>query len=495
MQYWVFTVIVVAGFIAYLGDWLGRSMGKRRLKLFGLRPRHTAIVVTTVTGVLIASLTLGTLLAVDSQMREVVIHGKELVDQNRSYQAKNSSLRESNLQLVAKSAKLSKEVAKQSAQVARARHAALSAMKARDRAQIHVRALERLIEVRQVELAMLRRTGKESKLRLARISSSLKASMNVLSKVKSDLTTRNRDLNSTQKDLVSKTAELAARMSELTEAQKSIGQARETIRYNEDVMRDQRDAIEREAQRAERLYSSDVVLPQREELVRKVIRTDLSQSQVRAEIVELLDKAGEIATRAGAGADDGKRAIKLVFLGGNNSDITSTDEDTCVDEAAKAIVVQGRGAQVEGVLVRIIVVRNTIRSEKAPKGETALVALQLNWNKMVYRRGDRIARCVIDGKQSEGRVLVSVLDFLRGEVRSSALTHEVALRGSLDAAGADEQISDEQLDHLIDLVQTIRSTGKRVELRALAQKDIYTSGPVNLDNIGFAVSTLVAEAR
>ena len=54
-------LVVMCGGIAYMGDLLGRRMGKKRLSLFGLRPRHTAVVFTIATGMLIAAVTLGVL--------------------------------------------------------------------------------------------------------------------------------------------------------------------------------------------------------------------------------------------------------------------------------------------------------------------------------------------------------------------------------------------------------------------------------------------------
>ena len=60
-------LILVSGAIALAGNAVGRSIGRRRLSLFGLRPRHTAAVITVITGILI---TLTTLLAVLSLSHE-----------------------------------------------------------------------------------------------------------------------------------------------------------------------------------------------------------------------------------------------------------------------------------------------------------------------------------------------------------------------------------------------------------------------------------------
>lgn len=44
----------VAGLIAYVGDRVGHQVGRRRLTLFNMRPRHTSTIVAVATGMLIA---------------------------------------------------------------------------------------------------------------------------------------------------------------------------------------------------------------------------------------------------------------------------------------------------------------------------------------------------------------------------------------------------------------------------------------------------------
>ena len=50
----VFVIMVVAGAIAYIGDRVGHIVGRRRLTLFGLRPRYTSTISAVVFGMLIA---------------------------------------------------------------------------------------------------------------------------------------------------------------------------------------------------------------------------------------------------------------------------------------------------------------------------------------------------------------------------------------------------------------------------------------------------------
>lgn len=67
-------VALVSGGIAILGNQLGRKIGRRKMSVFGMRPRHTSIFITTITGILIAWSTL-TVAAVFSRDVRAVVTG------------------------------------------------------------------------------------------------------------------------------------------------------------------------------------------------------------------------------------------------------------------------------------------------------------------------------------------------------------------------------------------------------------------------------------
>ncbi len=66
-------IVAVSGLIAYVGDWVGRKMGRRRLSLLGLRPRYTAIVISVGVGVLIAVITLAATFVISKPIRDAFI--------------------------------------------------------------------------------------------------------------------------------------------------------------------------------------------------------------------------------------------------------------------------------------------------------------------------------------------------------------------------------------------------------------------------------------
>ncbi|MEJ6951239.1 DUF3084 domain-containing protein [Natronospora cellulosivora (SeqCode)] len=75
----ILIVVVISGIIAYLGDQIGMKVGKKRISVFGLRPKHTSILITVLTGVLIASLTITTILATNNGVRQAIFNIQEVL--------------------------------------------------------------------------------------------------------------------------------------------------------------------------------------------------------------------------------------------------------------------------------------------------------------------------------------------------------------------------------------------------------------------------------
>lgn len=118
---------VMGGAIAYIGDKLGTKVGKKKLSMFGLRPKHTSIIVTIVTGILIAASTLGILSLTSRDVRTALFGMEalknELTRLSQEVSVKNNELETSRAALQAKIAEFStldakvKESAKQLAEI------------------------------------------------------------------------------------------------------------------------------------------------------------------------------------------------------------------------------------------------------------------------------------------------------------------------------------------------------------------------------------------
>lgn len=74
----ILILAVIGGIIAYLGDKVGMRVGRRRLTLFGLRPKHTSILITIATGILIVAASLTILSIASEDVRTALFRMQEL---------------------------------------------------------------------------------------------------------------------------------------------------------------------------------------------------------------------------------------------------------------------------------------------------------------------------------------------------------------------------------------------------------------------------------
>lgn len=109
---WQLIIIVVAisAFVSYVGDILGMKIGKKRISLFGLRPKYTSTVITLFTGMGVAVLTLifaawtsdsiqGALFRAKYLQREIQQRTESLHDMQEQLNAKEFELDDMHIQV------------------------------------------------------------------------------------------------------------------------------------------------------------------------------------------------------------------------------------------------------------------------------------------------------------------------------------------------------------------------------------------------------------
>ena len=72
----MFLLAVMGGLIAFIADKLGSKIGKKKLSVFGLRPHDTSVLLTVLSGVLIALFSIG-ILAISSESARTALFGME----------------------------------------------------------------------------------------------------------------------------------------------------------------------------------------------------------------------------------------------------------------------------------------------------------------------------------------------------------------------------------------------------------------------------------
>ena len=74
----IFILAFIGGVIAYIGDKIGMKVGRKRLTLFGLRPKYTGIVITIVTGIFISLASIIILAIASDDVRTALFRMKEI---------------------------------------------------------------------------------------------------------------------------------------------------------------------------------------------------------------------------------------------------------------------------------------------------------------------------------------------------------------------------------------------------------------------------------
>lgn len=104
------TLIIISGLIAFVGDWIGLKVGKKKVSIFGLRPHYTAVFITIISGILIAAITVAVLTISSNDVRTALFGMEELKqklsDLSREVEIRNIQLSSMKEDLQQKSSQL-----------------------------------------------------------------------------------------------------------------------------------------------------------------------------------------------------------------------------------------------------------------------------------------------------------------------------------------------------------------------------------------------------
>ena len=461
----VAAVILVSGFIAYFGDLIGRRMGKKRLTLFNLRPRHTAVVVTIITGMIISATALILLVTANVQFKKLLTEGEQILENNKRLSSSNKRLGRLNVTLEQRSKQMEAEVAQRQREVVLARAQTTKATKARDKAMAEVLRLQTRIalSLKQLQTLQARSDAAER-----------------------DLKNKTAELKSVQLKLALAESNLAAAQKDLTKAQQELAKAEKDYEEQAQKVRDQQKTIVilgNEKQDFERqasdLRSRQLVFRQGDEIVRGVIARQ-RRFKMRLDLLNLLTKASDKAEKLGAKDGSNGRAVSVVHrqVVSPNGDVFYTeDEDKCIDMALDAIL-----STFDDTLVQVVCQRNTMVGEQAP------VEIRLYINNLIYVKGDKITSGRINGAMSEGRILLAVIDFLQKRVSETALRAGMVPVSNPDTRYIAGQNPQDQVEALMSIVDRIKSVNAMVTLDVFASKTVYSSDSLNMNNMSFEAS-------
>jgi uncharacterized protein (DUF3084 family) len=476
-------LIIVSGLIAYVGDVIGRRMGRRRLTLFGLRPRYTAVAISVFAGMLIAGFTLVSAMLASQNVRDALLHMNEIRMEN------------ARLERAAEALQVSRENAQRGLDEARQRLAVVtkalesqSALLERQRREL-VAARSRL-RAASKELAAKIAELTQQKQNLEAVTARLKQASADLDAQRAELAARQRELDAARADLAATQAKLNDESKQLSDVEAKLADANTQLDNANRVMREtaralfslerQRDQLQAEIQdltqwrsQARQAFqvmtTQPVIFGANEEIMAAVIPARRPTEQIRADLDDFVGLLNRVAIAAGAGAGDNGQAIDI------------SRPDYTADQVLSALAEAISGAT-GSVIVRAASARNVVKGAAVP------VDFQLFHNELVFHEGDELARTSVDSGQDEARLLLQLVEFLRTRVSARARAAGVMPRpathpgqvteGLFPAPGA--VVGEMTYPELLAAIREIKSHKGTVQLVARAAADTWTAGPLDV---------------
>ena len=259
----ILVLIVTGGAIAFIGDRLGSKVGKKRLSLFGLRPRHTSIIVTIVTGILITTTTLGVMTAVSKDVRTALFGMEKL----------NRTMQETKANLLATQADLDSATQQKE-----------EADRALDASQQEVEKLQSQQKSLEEEQARL----KEGNMLLEQAKAALMARNDELATANNSLLGENQNLASVNQSLLGENGKLTETNTKLTGEKQTLEQQTQQLANGLITIRE-----------------GDIVFRAGEVIASGVIRGNRPEADVRADLTTLAQVASRnVSVRVGENKTD-----------------------------------------------------------------------------------------------------------------------------------------------------------------------------------------------
>ena len=469
--YGIFLIIVlvlVSGFIAYVGDILGRRLGRRRVTLFGLRPRHTAIFFSVIAGMAITLLTLIAAYALSENVRLGLLRVDEMREQRAELEAKVAS---------------SKRII-DSAQ-AQTRKAEDDRKRAEEQAsQARLQVTEAASKLKATEAKL-----QATELEIQRVSSRLKESQTHLDSNRKQLAAIKIELNLQEQRLGKSNDKLLGSYQKQLKLQRQLDQLendRAALDKEVQGLQQQSAALRQESEKLQADVTSlsawvkaaapaltqAVVYEVGQEAGRELIKSDQPIADIKQQLEQFIHKLDKTAKDAGVGVDESGNAILLSRM----IQQRLYEESQVLEMLARQV--HGLGGE---VIVRAFSLVNV------PKGQPMPIELTLTSNRLLFSKGLELSNITLDARKSEAELLIGIVSWLREKVGARAREANMlpdlvpAAERSLLFGGTRYPVGRISPERLLDILKKIKKHRAPVRVVARAAKDTWTMGPLELD--------------
>jgi len=444
----VLLMLASAGLIAYVGDALGRRIGRKRLTLFGLRPRKTAILFTVVTGMLIAGLTLGLTLLVSQDLRNRLLHYGEIVtdlqakathaEQQRRAASRNLDQARGALAL---ERRRTQDEQRQTAQALAARREAQArlrqALAEAERAELRVTALGH-------DLAGARARVGQAQGKVAALTSQSERQRAEIQANQTRIAAQESEVRAAAKELAN-----ATRI--LNDTNQQLDQARAQLRLAQERVQE---VLARELERLQ----SKVVYHQNEEIARVAIPRNWTAEHIQTAVTAF---ALDLDRRAKAQGAAEYRPVGLCAVPVSQPE--GTDVNRYLARLSAAVAAQNRT-----VWLRAVVVFNTLR------GDTVFYTFVVWPERVVFTANELLGSVELDGRRPEGELVQALRTLITEKVRPLAETRGMLPR--LD--GSPKEIPPEVW---LPALRRIAAAAGPVTVAVVATRDIGVDDPFAIE--------------
>lgn len=459
-------MLILGGLIAALGDRIGTKVGKARLRLFKLRPKQTAIVITIGTGILISASTLVILFSLSESLRQGIFQLDEILKKRREITAQlekveleknraETELKEAqkrqnavknllditgkdlkNTQNQLKNISSQTEKLKLELEIIVGDKAKLLEEKQQIQEQSEI--LEKSIVERDQDLQNQQIQIEEQENILEKQQQSLNKLQTQQNKLQLDIQSRDQQISKLDKNILGKDQILKDKENELLSLEKELAFYRREVEILEQYYQTYQDLRER-----------PIAVVKGQILTVTLVKTDKSTN-----LEELIDGI----------LNEANRGIMLSLGYGNKF------PNQRFLQITKAQVQQMKDqiSQNGEYLIRILSAGNYVQGE-----ENVRIFTDVTPNKKVYTKHEQIASITLEKSDLKNNELQEKLDFLISVSQFRARREGVL--GKIF-------IGDGKIISLINFIQELQLTDQSVdEIIAISANETYTSGPLQIN--------------
>lgn len=464
-------ILLLGGLIAALGDRLGSKVGKARLRLFNLRPKQTAVVVTVLTGTLIASSTLGIIFALSKSLRQGVFELDDILEKRRQVKQELLKVTEEKNQIEDKLAKAREKQIEATETLAEINVSYQASLKKLKNASNQANSLKKDVKSLLIQRLELVKTKEQLNLEVGQLRQKLEQQSQQLNSQKKQISLQDQILKDKENQQKILAGEIKKRDTTISNLDRAISSKDEDLRGKETRVKQlesQLASIKKELDVLDQYYQTYQELREK--------RIVLGRGQVLAfGTVKVVEPKAAVEAIDYLLSEANRNAIKAISPTENIEGSTSR-----VVKITKAQVELLAGQIKDGrdYVITIVSAGNYVQGE-----EEVRVFADVRLNQEVFPEDIQIATVSIDIEQNSQEELQKRLDLLLSaaqfRARSAGIVGDIQVEG-----GSITTISD-------FITQLKNANGPVEELRAITMETTYTSGPLKLRLVAISKGKII----